>query len=134
MPRFKKWALFVLVLSLLAGWCFSALAALVAPDIPKDPKAPIKTYGDIESWFDTAAGWVATIFWIAAVVAVFYSAYLFLFSGGDTEKTTKARQVLWYAVIAIAIGLMAYGFPAFIDSILGETEYHALLIAPGLIV
>lgn len=53
-----------------------------------------------------------------AVIVIIYSGILFLTSGGNKEKITKARQALWYAVIGLAIILIGQGFFTLIKSIL----------------
>ena len=88
------------------------------PKIPKDPNAPIKEADDIINFFGGILKYIAIVFWILTVAAVFYSGYLYLLSGGNEEKTGKAKRMLLYAVIAIAIGLMAYGFPTLVKSFL----------------
>jgi len=86
--------------------------------VPKDSKAPIQTSDDIIDFFIKIFKIMAEIFWIGAVAASFYAGYLYLLSGGNEEKTGKAKKMLLYAVIAIAIGLMAYGLPALVNNFL----------------
>jgi len=86
--------------------------------VPKDPKAPIKTSDDIIYVIIKLFKIMAQIFWILAIAASFYAGYLYLLSGGNEEKTGKAKKMLLYAVIAIAIGLMAYGLPTLVYNFL----------------
>ena len=53
-----------------------------------------------------------------AVAMIVYAGILFLTSQGDPGKITKARQVLTYAVIGLAIILIGSGFITLIQSIL----------------
>lgn len=53
-----------------------------------------------------------------AVIVIIYAGILFLTSGGDKGKITKARDALWYAVIGLAIILIGQGFFVLIKSIL----------------
>jgi hypothetical protein len=46
---------------------------------------------------------------LLAVGAIVYGGILFITSGGDSEKTTKARNTLLYAVIGIIIIVLAFG-------------------------
>lgn len=58
------------------------------------------------------------IFIIAAsVIAILYSAFLFLTSGGDSDKVTTARQALLYAVIGVAVAVVAFALPGLVDQI-----------------
>jgi len=87
-------------------------------EIPKDPNAPIQTTQNIIDFFGGILRILSIIFWIFAVAASFYAGYLYLLSGGNEEKTGKAKKMFWYAVIAIAIGLMAYGLPQLVKNFL----------------
>lgn len=51
----------------------------------------------------------------ASVIAVVYSAFLFLTSGGDSDKVGTARQALLYAVIGVAVAVLAFAVPAVIE-------------------
>lgn len=68
--------------------------------------------------FASIVGYVSAAFWIAATAAVLYSGFLYLTAGGDAEKVKKASKMLWYAVIAIAVGLMAGTMPTLVKNIL----------------
>lgn len=81
-------------------------------------EAPFKTYEDIISFLEGLTNILATIFWIIAVGAAVYSGYLFIFEGASEQKVGKAKKMLLYTVIAIIIGLMAYGLPSLIQNIL----------------
>lgn len=82
--------------------------------------APIKSITDIIKLLDKFQTYVARIFWIIAIISVFYSAFLYATSGGNEKNTGKARDQLFYAVIAMAIAIMAYGLPQLIKSILSS--------------
>ena len=77
-----------------------------------------KSYQDIQDFFDKLANIIATLFWTAAVISAIYAAFLFLAAGGNEEKTTKAKKMFLYTVIAIVIGLIAFGLPELIKNIL----------------
>lgn len=50
------------------------------------------------------------LFFIGALAFVFviWGGILFVTSGGDAEKTTKARNTLLYAIIGIVVVVLAY--------------------------
>ncbi len=83
--------------------------------------APLKSVDEIIKWLDKIQQYVARIFWIIAIIAVFYSAFLYATSGGDPKNTGKARESLLYVAIAMAVAIMAYGLPQLIKSILSIT-------------
>lgn len=53
-----------------------------------------------------------------AVIMILYSGILFLFSQGSSGTLTKARSILLYAVIGLAVILVGKGFLTLIQSIL----------------
>ena len=63
---------------------------------------------------------VSVMFWafmIIAVIMVLWSAFLYLTSGGDTEKVKTATKSLTYAAVAIVIAILANSFPLIVGSI-----------------
>lgn len=50
------------------------------------------------------------LFFIGALALIFviYGGILFVTSGGDAEKTTKARNTLLYAIIGVIVVVLAY--------------------------
>ena len=122
-------ALVIVVLSLTITFVMAGIANAINDPvvgeivpIPNDANAPIKTItgdqGSVMGLLKTSLGWLAVIFWIAAVGFIFYAAFLYLTAAGDTEKVKKASHSLLYGVIAIAVALMAYGLPLFIQNVL----------------
>jgi len=87
--------------------------------VPATP-GPVSSPQGIIDLINKVLFWVATIFWIAAAFFVFYAGFLYLTAAGDPEKVKKAGAQLLYAVIAIAIGLMAYGLPVLVNAFLGS--------------
>jgi len=51
---------------------------------------------------------------------IFLSAFGYLTAAGDPEKVKTASHRLLYAVIAVAVGLMAYGIPALVNNFLSR--------------
>ena len=71
------------------------------------PKTTITTLSGLETVISKIVNWITALFFVAAVVYIFYAGYLFLTSGGDTEKVKVAKSQLLYSIIAIAIALLA---------------------------
>jgi len=92
------------------------IAPLVAVAI--EP-APIQDIAGIDRFVGAVLTWVSGIFWTIAIIAVFYAAYLFLNASGDEERVSKAKRQLLYAIIAMAIAIMAPGLKPLIRNILG---------------
>ena len=71
---------------------------------------------DAVSWVITIVQWFYTIIFIVAVFFILLSAFYFITSGGDEDKTKKAKSTLLYAVIGIAVGLLSYGIVTFVQN------------------
>jgi len=87
---------------------------------PPQTPGPISSPQSIINLINRVLYWVATAFWIAAAIFVFYAAYLYLTAGGDSERISKAHKQLIWAVVAIAVGLMAYGLPFLVYNFLAS--------------
>lgn len=79
---------------------------------------PPTTVDQIIAIINKIKGFVVSVFAIAAVIVLFYAAFLYLTAGGDAEKVDKAKKQLYYAIIAIVIAVLAEGVPALIKNIL----------------
>lgn len=90
-----------------------AVSLLVLPVLifaaVQEPEAPITSMSQIESLILKVRNWIFTIFLIVAVVFVVMAAFGYLTSGGDPAKVKAAQQQLIYAIVAIAIALIAGG-------------------------
>lgn len=108
-------ALFAAFFSFLTPFLPAALA-----DVDTGPYAvgPVRSFTNVKKVLNTFLSDVVWLFAAAAIAAVFYAGFLYLTAGGDQEKTVKAKGALRFAVIAIIIGLMAYGLPLLISSLL----------------
>ncbi len=116
---------FVLLLALTAVSVFPLGAAAETANIGNPVTAPLTNpgykIGSVNSTLEllrTILKWIATVFWIFAVGYIFYAAYLFLFASHSKDGHQKGKTALIYAVIAIIIGLMAYGLPFLVDQFL----------------
>ncbi len=88
----------------------------IAP--PTGNPGPITSLSGGVDLIQKLLGWVATVFWIAAVACFFYAGYLYLLGGSSEAALEKAKQQLTYGAVAVAVGLMAYGFPALVNNFL----------------
>lgn len=64
-------------------------------------------------------GWLLGILLVLAGVFVVGAAYMFLTSGGDTEKVQKAKNQLLYAVVAVAVALLAKSVVKLVEVLIG---------------
>ena len=97
----KKFLLVTTLISLLALPMVSS-ATNGIPDIIDDPQ-------DIVDIIENIANWVFAILLALALLFILMAAWQFLSSGGDPMRVEKARNNLLYAVIGIAVALLARG-------------------------
>jgi len=80
--------------------------------------AIFKSWKDILKFFNNLATIIGQFFWTAAIIAAIWSGFLFLTAQGDENKVEKAKKMFQYTIIAIIIGLLAFGLPSLIKDIL----------------
>ena len=73
---------------------------------------------DIPTLIDAIATWLLEIGLTIAVIIVVWAAFLFMTSGGSKERVTMARKTLLYAIIGIAVLLLAKGVTLLIQNFL----------------
>ena len=107
------------------------LAALAQGTIPgggaptrlTDPCRVLELVRVITSWF-------GILVFIIAIIAILYAGFLFLTAGGNEETLKKARQVLIWGLIGIAVALFAMSAIPFVVSVIGGTAFSSC--APGI--
>ena len=71
--------------------------------------APVTTLTGLKAVINKASQWMFGILMALSVVMILYSAFLYMFSGGSDDKIKKAKDTLTYAIIAVAIAVLAGG-------------------------
>jgi hypothetical protein len=103
---------------------FLCLSALVMPvalaDLPNPTSVSITTVQQIYNILDNLIGWIFTFFFAVAVVFLLSAAFTYLTAAGDSAKVGVAKNRLLYAVIAIAVALVAKSVPYLVRSFLGQ--------------
>ena len=56
--------------------------------------------------------WVAWVVGLLAVLMGLYAGILFITAGGNAETVTKARNILLYAIVGIAVAILAFSLVA----------------------
>ncbi len=80
---------------------------------------PLGTGGsDIPTLIGTIATWLLGIGTVISTIVVLWSAFLFMTSGGSPARVTQARQTLLYAIIGLAVLLLANGVSLLIQNFL----------------
>jgi cytochrome bd-type quinol oxidase subunit 2 len=68
--------------------------------------------------FKNLTNWLFTGLIVFSVVMLIVAAYKYLFSQGSEEATGSAKKTILYATIALAVGMVARGVPALVESLL----------------
>lgn len=108
------------IIGLMKKTLLSAVAVfiLAVPLLALAQGSPVRSISDVQKVLVRIAEIVGYIFWIAATISALYSGFLYLTAGGEAEKLSKAKRQIWYTIIAVAIAVMATGFPALVKDIL----------------
>ena len=98
------------------------LSAIIAQSsTPIPPYNPLTSFTDMPGFIvkmGVIANWLGGVILGIAVIMIIYSAYNFLTAGGDETKVTTARSYLVYALVGIAVALLAFALPAFVRTFL----------------
>lgn len=91
------------------GIAAAVLPLLAAAQVPIVQPTPVK--GDpLQQLFgilNTLTNWLLTALIVLAGIFVVYAGYRYLTAAGDPEAVSKAKNVLIYAAVAVAVGLLA---------------------------
>lgn len=83
------------------------------------PNPDILTTGDgIYGLLETVFRFAYSIFFALTAFFVLYAGFLYLTAGGSEENLGKAKNILVYALIAVIIAVISYGFANFVVSII----------------
>jgi len=86
------------------------------------PAGALPTAGQtVWDTINTVANWMFAILLIGAVIVILIAAFTFLTAAGDADKTTKARNYITYAIIAIVVAFLAKALVVLIASMVGVT-------------
>ena len=111
--------LFILVILLGAGVASVAVAQETPPAGSELPTTGIPvTGGELIDRIALIGNWVFAIFLAISLIYIILGAFQFVTAGGNPEQVSAARQKLIFAVIGIAIALLAAGFDDIIRSVL----------------
>lgn len=98
------------------SWLAAPMSALAAA-IPTYPPGG-RSFADSNTLFTQIANTAGTIVMGLAVIMIMYAAFLFLTAGGVPDNLTKARNTLIFALVGVAVALLAFAAPTIILAIL----------------
>jgi len=94
-------------------------AILVAsPVFSAEVGTKFTTIEDMLALISRLINYLFTALLITAVIFIIISAFGWLTSGGDSAKTQNSRNMLMYALIAVAVGALAKGLVYMVGSLL----------------
>ena len=82
-------------------------------------KTSVTSLSGVEAVITRMVNWITGLFFVAAILYIFYAAWLYLSAAGDEEQIHKAKNQLLYSIIAIAVALLAGTMRYIVASILG---------------
>ncbi len=65
--------------------------------------------------------WIISIFFVVATIFIIMAGFKYVTAGGDSSKIDEAKHMLTYAIIGIAVGLLAFTIPKLIGGFVGVT-------------
>lgn len=73
---------------------------------------------DVIEVIEKLSGWMYSVLIALAVIFIILAAYQFLMAGGDSEKVTKAKNSILYAVLAVTVAVLATGIVKIVEDLL----------------
>ena len=114
----------ILFTSLLTGLLFAAVGAYAQTAGDVNPITnPLGEGSTFLTIIKNISKFVAAAVFVIAVIMLLYSAFLFITQSGGEDGATKARNYLIYALVGIAIALLAGNATTIIGSITGSTTF-----------
>ena len=80
--------------------------------------SPVNTLSDVQRLLNNFLRILYVIFFVAAAIFIVLAAFQYLTAGGDEDKLGKAKNTLIYAIVAIAVALVATGISAVVTNFL----------------
>jgi len=96
-----------------------ALAQLVSPE-----NTPLITKpGDVSTLIANVLGWLGGVIFVIGAIMLLWSAFLYLFAGGSDTNVSKAKSYMIYAIVGIAVAILALAVRPFLINVLGGRFY-----------
>lgn len=110
------------------AWVLAVPSVLaIGPTTPGVDPTGITGEGQAKSGFtidrlinliETLASWFLIIIGLIGVIFLLYGALVYITAGGDSEKVDKAKKTIIYALIGIAVAILAFAIVTFVASLL----------------
>ena len=102
------------------SWLAAPMSALAQGDGKIPPYKAVTGLSDTNALFAKIANTAGMIVMGISVVMIMYAAFLFLTAGGVPDNLTKARNTLIFALVGVAVALLAFVLPTLISTIFNQ--------------
>jgi len=109
----KKSLSTLILISLISLFMLPAIIPVMAQGDPI-----ISDLDELDALVEKIVNWFSGFVLIVAVLFILVAAWTFLTAGGNPESVAKARQMLIYALIGIAVAVLAWGMVDLITNVL----------------
>ncbi len=82
------------------------------------PTTNVRSINDVTRIIVSLVNWITGLFFVAAILSLFYAAYLYLGAEGTEERVAKAKEQLIYSIVAITVALLAGSVRFIVESVL----------------
>ena len=83
---------------------------------------PPSRYTNLAQFIDAISGYLLVIAIPLAVILIIYAGIKMLLARGNPGEVQKAKDILWYVLIGLAIIVIGRGFISLITSIVGTPK------------
>jgi hypothetical protein len=85
------------------------------------PPAPIQTVSGLINLLCAAFGWLFYGLMALSLIMIVIAGFTYVTANGNAEKVGKASKIILYAVVGIAVALLAKGLPAIVANFIGAS-------------
>ena len=83
------------------------------------PQKTVGNFGDVINILERLLSWIYTLFFIIAAIMIVWAGFSYLTAGGDEEKVSKAHRQFIYAIVAIAVAIVAVSVRFVVQNLIG---------------
>ncbi len=87
------------------------------------PRPVVSDFQGIIRILEKFLSWIYTIFFVLAAIIIVFAAFNYLTAGGEEEKVEKAKKQFIYAIVAIAVAIVATSVSFVVKNFFGADIY-----------
>lgn len=108
------------IIPLIALSLLAIAPGLSAAGLENTPAPIVKDVGGVLAILNYVLKLIYTVFFIAAVFFILLAGFGYLTANGDPGKIKKASNKLIFGIVGVAVGLLATGVKALVESFLKQ--------------